>query len=51
MCFIRITIAYLCQKIIDFDAVDLNERCSEEVMFLLTLCTLCILEYRWLTHW
>ena len=37
MCFIRITIAYLCLKMIDFDAVDFSERRSEEVMFLLTL--------------
>ena len=37
MCFIRITIAYLCLNVITFDAVDFSERHSEEVKFLLTL--------------
>ena len=32
MCFIRITVAYLCLKMIDFDAMDFSERCSKEVI-------------------
>ena len=32
MSFIRITVAYLCLKIIDFDAVHFSERCSKEVI-------------------
>ena len=36
MCFIRRTIPYLFLNMIKFDAVDFNERRSEEVMFVLT---------------
>ena len=32
MCFIRRTIAYLCLNMINFDAVDFSEHCSEEVI-------------------
>ena len=32
MCFIRRTIAYLCLNMINFDAVDLSEHRSEEVI-------------------
>ena len=32
MCFIRRTIAYLCLNMINFNAVDFSELCSEEVI-------------------
>ena len=37
MCLLRNIIAYMCPKMINFDAVDFSECRSEEVMFLLML--------------